>query len=170
MDKFVSELKDACLLKGEFTLRNGKKSDVYLDIRRAYGYPRMLNMIVDKLNELIDPHTEATCVVGYGFGGMTLANVMASRHGLNLTNIRDEPKTYGTQKQVEGYEPRPSDKIIIPDDVFTSGSSLIRATEVIRPTGAKILRYGVVVNREEGDPNVLDAELVWLMTKSEMGL
>jgi orotate phosphoribosyltransferase len=97
-------------LKGEFTLRNGKKSDVYLDIRRAYGYPRMLNMIVDKLNELIDPHTEATCVVGYGFGGMTLANVMASRHGLNLTNIRDEPKTYGTQKQVEGYEPRPSDK------------------------------------------------------------
>jgi orotate phosphoribosyltransferase len=170
MDDFVSRVREKSLLRGDFTLRSEKKSDVYLDVRRAYGDPRLLNEIVDRLIGKMDPHKIATCVVGYGFGGIPLASAMASRHGLNLTNLRDDPKSYGTQKQIEGYEPNSSDRVIIPDDVFTSGSSLITATEIIKPTRAQIISYGVVVNREEGNPSVLDASLFWLMTRTEMGL
>ncbi len=170
MDNLIQRVKEKSLIYRDFTLRSGKKSKYYLDVRRAYSEPDLLNYIVDRLYDLMDGKV-ATCVVGYGVGGEVLADVMSSRHlNLRLTRVRENKKNHGTGKQIEVYEPTQSDRVIVPDDVFTSGSSLRKATEIIKPTGAQIIRYGVVVNREEGDPNVLSAPLVWLMTKSEMGL
>lgn len=164
----ISRVREVSLLRGDFTLRSGKKSKFYLDVKRAYGDPGLLNSLADALYLDMDCDKKATCVAGYGYGGRPLADVISSRHGLNLIQIRDEPKGHGTQKLIEGYEPDQSDKIIIPDDVFTSGGSLRKATEILLPMGVEIIKYGVVVNREEGHPDTLPAGLVWLMTAKEV--
>ena len=168
MDNLIDKVRAKVVLHGDFTLRSGRKADTYFDVKRAYEDPDLLNCLVDRLYELMLGE-EATCVVGYGVGGEVLADVMSSRHpNLKLTRVRENLKDHGTGKQIEVYEPNQSDRVIIPDDVFTSGSSLKRATEIIKPTGARIIRYGVVVNREEGDPKILSAPLVWLMTARDI--
>ena len=166
MISLAKRVRDASLLEGEFTLRSGRKSNYYLDIKKSYGDPSLLNDLVDGLHSIMDP--SATCVVGIGFGGIPLASVMSSRHNLKLCNLRDDVKDYGTKKSMEAYEPTSKDRVIVPDDVFTTGSSLKRATEIIKLTDAKIIQYGVLVNREEGDPSELDAPLVWLLTLKQI--
>lgn len=165
-DDLLVRLRDVALLRGTFTLRSGKTSNFYLDVRKAYGNSELLNELADRLWEKMN--CDANCVVGYGFGGIPLATTIASRQGLRLTNLRDEPKNHGTQKQVEGYEPCPEDRIIIPDDVFTTGSSLKKAMEIVSPSRAKIIKYGVIVNRQEGDPSILGAPFVYLFTRTEV--
>lgn len=167
MSSLISRVKSAALLHGDFTLRSGKKSNVYLDVRKVYGDPALLNDLVDNLYSAMNGK-EATCVAAYGFGGQPLASVMSSRHGLKLVAIRENVKDHGTGQQIEGYIPNSSDRVIIPDDVFTTGSSLKEVTSIILPTGAKIIKYGVVVNREQGDPKQLPAPLVWLMTAKQV--
>ncbi|MFH1290824.1 MAG: phosphoribosyltransferase family protein [Nanoarchaeota archaeon] len=167
MFDLTSKMREVTLLEGDFTLRSGRKSRYYLDVRRAYRDPELLNQLVDSLYALLDD-AEPTCVAGIGLGGQTLAAVMASRHGLRLTQLRDEAKAHGTGNQIEVYKPTPEDRVIVPDDIFTTGSSLLRATEILKPTGAQIVRYGVIANREEGDPSVLPAPLVWLITAKKI--
>ena len=168
MNNLVSRVKATGLLQGDFTLRSGRKAKYYLDVKKSFGDPRLLNDLADSLYELMR-ELKPTCVVAYGFGGQPIADVMASRHvELKLTRIRDSLKNYGTGRQIEGYEPNSFDRVIIPDDVFTTGSSLKDATKIIQPTGAQIVSYGVIVNREEGDPSSLSAPLVWLMTAREV--
>ncbi len=122
----VDRFGEIAFLHGTFTLRSGKTSNFYLDARKAYGYPDLLNELADLLWRKMD--CDANCVVGYGFGGIPLATTIASRNHLRLTNLRDEPKSHGLQRQIEGYEPTANDRIIIPHGVFTTGSSLKAAT------------------------------------------
>lgn len=168
MDVFTQRFVDISLLRGDFTLRSGRKSKFYLDIRKSYGDPELLNGLADRLWDAFNCETD--CVVGYGFGGIPLATTISSRHNLRLVNIREDRKDHGTGQQIEGYQPKPGDRVIIPDDVFSTGSSIKRATEIIRQTGAEIVKYGVVVDREEGDPSSLEAPLVHVFTKRDLGI
>lgn len=148
MDEFLARLAQVVLKKENFTLRSGRTSSYYIDMKLAYGDSVLMNNLADNIWGLMDKR--ATCVAEYGIGGR-IAEVISSRHGLKLAIIRPEEKEHGTKKRIEGYIPTSSDFLVIPDDVFTTGSSLREATKAIEPTGARILEYIVLVDREEGD-------------------
>ena len=156
MDDFLARLAAVVLKKGTFILRSGRTSEYYLDMKLAYGDPNFMNDLADRAWELMDK--QATCIVEYGVGGR-IAEVISSRHGMKLSIIRQEEKNHGTKKRIEGYVPTNQDLLVIPDDVFTTGSSLREATKAIEPTGARILEYIVLVDREEGDSSSLKAPL-----------
>jgi orotate phosphoribosyltransferase len=63
--------------------------------------------------------------------------------------IRKAPKKHGRQKLIEGQELSSSDRIVLLDDVATSGSSLVKAIEILKPYKVKVMKAVVVVDREE---------------------
>lgn len=166
MSTLLSRLAPAVVQRGDFILRSGKPSKHYLDIRIGYGNPDLMREIASETIPLIDKRT--TCVVGYGFGGIPLATAISLYGGFKLCLVRDKPKEHGRNQQIEGYIPKEGDFLAIPDDVFTTGSSLKEATKIVQSLGAPIVGYTVVVNREEGDINSLAAPLKFLYTAKQL--
>ena len=100
-------------------LKNAGASGVYVDIKKAYGYPVALSWISEDLFEAIDK--TATCIAAAGYGGLPPAAEISSQHNLYLTLVRDEPKKHGTARWIDGYIPTNKDRIAVVDDVFTTG-------------------------------------------------
>ena len=148
---------------GPVKLSNGEVSDVYLNVKKAYGYPEALNQISEYLVSIIEK--KATCIASSGFGGNSLASVISLKKNLNLTIIREKEKDYGKGGLIEYYVPCQTDKIIIVDDVFTTGRNLKKIIEVLSPTGAEILGSYVVVKRGKGNPNI---PLKFLLTLEDL--
>lgn len=145
------------------TLKNAGASDFYVDVKKAYGYPKALNSISEELWVKID--RDATCIATAGYGGLSPATVISSRYGLHLTLVRDEPKKHGKSGWIDGYIPNEQDKVAIVDDVFTTGGSLRKIIEVLEPTGAEILGCYVVVKRGEGK---LQVPVTYLLTPEDL--
>ena len=126
-------------------LKHAGASNFYVDVKKAYGCPETLNFICDSLWKLI--YKKTTCIAAAGYGGIPLATLLSSKYNLKLTLVRDKPKEYGKSGWIDGYIPTKKDKVSIIDDVFTTGESLKKIIEVIKPTEAKILGCYVVVKR-----------------------
>jgi orotate phosphoribosyltransferase len=150
------------ILREPITLASGVTSDFYVDIKKAYGYPKALNIIAEELWERIDKRT--TCIATAGYGGLSPATVISSRHNLNLTLVRDEPKKHGKGGWIDGYVPSKQDKVVLIDDVFTTGGSLRKLIKILEPTRAEIIGAYVVVKRGEGD---LSVPLTYLLTPED---
>lgn len=67
--------QDGVLKFGEFVLRSGEKSDYYCDIKQALGNPKILKIFVSGMVKLVPK--KATCICGSGYGGITLASLVA---------------------------------------------------------------------------------------------
>ena len=145
------------LEKQKVTLKSKKISDFYIDIKKAYGFPEILNEITDKLYALIPK--EANCIAASDYGGLPIATAISSKYGLNLIMIRNKKKNHGLNRLIDGYIPTQKDNVVIVDDVTTTGSSLKKIIKVIKPTKAKILGCYVVVNRGKAN---LNCPLSWL--------
>ena len=130
-------------------MKQGQRSDFYVDVEKAYGHPHLLNYISDMLWEQLDKRT--TCIAAEGYGGLSPASVVAAKYNLNLTLIRGEPKDHAKGGRIDGYLPGKGDKVSIIDDVFTTGGTIREIVEILRPTGAEILGSHVVVKRGEGE-------------------
>ena len=144
-------------------LKNAGSSNFYVDVKKAFGEPDILNIIADEMHARFKP--DVTCIAASGFGGVPLAAAISSRYGLHLIQIRDEPKKYGKMGLIEGYVPIASDKIAIIDDVFSTGGSIRQIIDALSPTGAQIVGAYVVAKRGEG---ALPVPLTYLVTAEQL--
>lgn len=160
----LKKLKEIDIIeKGGVALKHAGVSDTYVDIKKAYGHPKVLKVIVEELWKIIDK--EANCITTSGIGGIPPASAISHNYGLNLTIIREEQKVHGIDKIIEGYLPNKDDKIIVFDDVLTTGSSLKYMIEILEQTEAEILGCYVVVKRGEVD---LEVPIYHLTTLDEL--
>ena len=134
---------------GNFTLRDETQSDFYIDVKTAYGIVGFKKKASMELNKIIDK--EATCIVAMGMGGRSLAAVYGELYDIPLCEIRDSPKGRGTESQIEAYIPTEKDKVVIIDDVYNLGSSLMDTEVILQTTGAKIIQGCVILARNEPD-------------------
>lgn len=130
---------------GEFNLSAGQASEVYFDLKEAFGNPKLLNCIANSLYGMVEK--KPYFVAARGLGGITLATAISLRQGINLTLIRDEQKVYGMRKIVEGYTPKEGESGIIVDDVFTTGKNIIESVHEIWRCGAEVYGGYVVLRR-----------------------
>ena len=144
-------------------LKNAGFADFYLDIKKAYGYPEVLNCIADELWFKINKNI--TCIAAAGYGGLPPASIISSVNDLKLALVREELKNHGKTRYIDGYIPDEKDKIVIVDDVFTTGKSLRKTIEILNQTGAKITECCVVVKRGNGK---LAVPLKYLLTPEEL--
>jgi len=186
MDDTKALLKAMLLEKsirtGEFTLASGKTSDLYVDCRVTAMDPFGANLIGElgfevAQHEVAQRGLEVDCIGGMTMGadpislaiGMNSARV-APKDALDVFTVRKEPKGHGRGKRIEGnFES--GDQVILVDDVITTGGSALKAADAIEAEGGKIQFCLVLVDREEGGREAIEARgipVVSLFTRSEL--
>jgi len=162
--ELIERLRDLDIIYTEdVNLKHAGKSNFYVDVKMAYGYPDISKLIYRNMWKQINKST--TCIVGSGYGGIPLAKDISSKYNLRCSLVRDEEKEWGKKGYFEGYVPTSEDRVSIVDDVFTTGGSLRKIIERIKPTQAKILGCHVVVKRGEGN---LEVPWTYLLTAEDL--
>ena len=111
-------------LQGDFTLSSGKKSDYYINMKKAITDPEILSTISKLITDQIsDDNIDK--VAGPALGAVPIATAVSLESKLPLLMIRKEKKGYGTSKLIEG-ELNEGDDVIVVEDVSTTGGSFPR--------------------------------------------
>lgn len=169
----ISELRDLIaeqsIRHGQFTLASGARSSYYCDTRATTLSPRGAKLVGEILFDLIEARG-AEAVGGLALGATFIATAVAlvsSERGrpIYAFTVRDAQKGHGMKKSVEeSYHPdgqpllRPGRAVAIVDDVVTEGGSALKAAEVVREKGCRIVSVIAIVDRGAGGGEKLRAE------------
>lgn len=160
-----------------FTLVSGRQSFYYFDCKGATldaeGVALTGEVMLDALAPFIGPD-EIDAIGGLTLGADPISistAIAAYRRGIALCPliVRKEPKKHGTQKWIEGDAGRVK-KVVVIDDVITTGGSTITAIERLRESGLEVVRAAVVIDREEGGRENIEKtgiEVVSLFRRSD---
>lgn len=146
-DRLADMLLETALLKGEFTLRSGRKSSYYFDKYLFETRPNLLRPVAEHLAAMLPEGVER--LAGAALGGVPLVTALALETGLPFVIVRKAGKEYGTEKQLEG-ELRPGERVVLVEDVATSAGAALQAVEALRRAGAEVLTVLLVLDRQEG--------------------
>lgn len=165
MSEILQELREIIQKKslrvGDFTLSSGKKSSYYLDCRTTTLDPRGSLLIARLILERIrKENIQADAIGGLTLGADPIAAAVAVVSGLEgqplpAFIVRKESKGHGTQKFIEGYDGRPGSRVIVVDDVCTTGDSILKAAEKAEQAGYQVAATFCVVDREEGGTEII---------------
>jgi len=135
---------------GKFTLASGMTSPYYLDLRLLPSHPGALYRITDLLVQWVAfNRVKFDRVAGVPTAGLTLATLLAERTGTPLLYVRSQAKEHGLRRRVEGNFNK-GDRILVVDDLITTGESTLAAVESLRAEGCTVTDVLVVVDREQG--------------------
>ena len=144
-------------ITGEFTLRSGAKSHEYFDKYLFEADPKLLKDIATALGPLVPAGIDA--LAGLEMGGIPIAAMLSQLTGLPVLFVRKKAKEYGTCKIAEGGQVR-GRKLLIVEDVVTSGGAILDAAKALRDEGADLSRVVCVIDRESGGTaNLAKAQL-----------
>ncbi|MBS7258471.1 MULTISPECIES: orotate phosphoribosyltransferase [Methanobrevibacter] len=152
--------ENGVFLEGDFTLSSGKKSNYYINMKKAITEPEILSTISKLITQKIDLD-DIDKVAGPALGAVPIATAVSLESKLPLLMIRKEKKGYGTSKLIEG-ELNEGDNVIVVEDVSTTGGSLLKAIRAINDNGGNVKRAFVVVDREEGAIETFEKEGITL--------
>jgi orotate phosphoribosyltransferase len=124
--------------KAPFTWASGLKAPIYCDNRQLLGFPELRAAVADALAAQAGP-LGATLVAGTSTAGIPWAALVADRMGLPMAYVRPEPKNHGMGRQVEGPSGQ-GHKVVLIEDLISTGGSSIRCVDALRREGAEVLR------------------------------
>ncbi len=159
-DQLAALLARLSYREGDFTLASGAKSTFYLDAKQVTYHPDGVEFVGNAVLQLArefgaqavgGPTLGADAIVSNAVYASALAG-----HPLPGFIVRKEAKQHGLGKWVEGVDPR-GKKVVIVEDVTTSGGSLLKAVEHVREAGAEIVVATAVVDREQGGAAAIEA-------------
>ena len=146
-EDLAKRIADVSLLRGEFTLRSGRKSNYYLDKYRFETQPDVLAALGKLFAGYVTDKTDR--IAGAELGAVPLAAAAGMASGKPIVFIRNQKKDYGTAKQVEGLL-NAGETVMIVEDVLTTGGQVIEAAKSLQDLGAKIDKIVAVIDRLEG--------------------
>ena len=135
---------------GEYILASGRKSNYFVNIKRASTNPAVLR----EIGKAMAPYVGDAKIAGMALGAVPLAVAVALETNQPFVMVRKEPKDHGTKELVEG-EVTPGDEFVVVEDVATTGGSTLKVVNALRAKGANVVRAIVVVDREEGAAQLL---------------
>ena len=168
--QLIRRILETAYLEGAFVLRSGKRSRYYLDKYLFESQPDILGALGDAMAELIPPGVDV--LAGPELGGIPLATVLSLKTGIPFVIVRKEAKSHGTGQRIEG-KLKQGDRVVIVEDVVTTGGQLIESARALEETGAVIQRVLCVIDREEGARANIEAAgygFEPLLTKTDLGI
>ena len=158
LHNFITYLNESkSFQKGEFELSSGKKSNYYIDLRKISSnmslFKELTELAIYEINKKNIDNLNMIC--GIATGGLVFATSIATKLNLPLIYYRQTKKDYGLKKSIEGNF-TDNMKILIIDDVSTTGSSIIKAGNILREKNLIVENALVVFDRlEEANNNLL---------------
>ena len=137
---------------GDYTLTSGKKSPYYIDLRQTISSPITMDWIGNSLTRIIVNEIgrdRIDKILGVPTAGVPFATVVSQKLGIPLIYYRQARKEHGVRKKIEGILDR-NDRVLIVDDLITTGESVIEAAEVVRDQGGVVNELVVLLDREQG--------------------
>ena len=122
-----------------FTWASGWKSPFYCDNRKTLSYPRLRAFIKLELARLIlEKYPDVEVVAGVATGAIPQGALVADALGLPFVYVRPKPKDHGLENMIEG-DLKPRQKVVVVEDLISTGGSSLKAVEAIRNNGAEVL-------------------------------
>jgi orotate phosphoribosyltransferase len=148
-NELIRLLKDNQVVKyGKFTLSSGKESDYYVDMKRAITDPTILSKVAEIISKKIDEQ-KIDKIAGPALGAIPIVTAVSIASNIPMLMIRKSKKDYGTSELIEG-DLQQGDRVIVLEDVTTTGNSLIKAVKAVLSSGGIVEKAYVIVDRNEG--------------------
>lgn len=133
-----------------FTWASGWKSPFYCDNRKTLSFPALRSYVKTELTRLImEEFPEAEAVAGVATGAIAQGALVAEELSLPFAYVRSKPKDHGLENLIEG-ELRPGSKVIVVEDLISTGGSSLKAVEALRKAGMEVV--GMVASYTYGFP------------------
>lgn len=156
---FAKELMDikAVLLRPEnpFLWASGWHSPIYCDNRRILSYPKMRTQVAQSIADIIaSKYPQVEIIAGVATGAIAHGVMVADKLEKPFIYVRPKPKDHGTGSQIEGII-ESGKKVVIVEDLISTGMSSLAAVDALRKAGAEILgmvaifTYGFAISSEQ---------------------
>lgn len=122
-----------------FTWASGWKSPIYCDNRKLMSYPDIRNFLKIQFGRIIlEKHPDVEAIAGVATGAIAPGAIVADLLGLPFVYIRSTPKGHGLENLIEG-DLKPKQKVVVVEDLVSTGMSSLKAVEAIRKDGAEVI-------------------------------
>jgi orotate phosphoribosyltransferase len=133
---------------GDFTLKSGEESKVYIDLRQIVSYPDVLKAVAEVMWQQVSGEPfEVICGVPYT--ALPIATCVSLQQNIPMVMRRKERKEHGTKQTIEGSF-KTGQRCLIIEDIITSGASILETADDLEVAGLKVRDAVVLIDREQG--------------------
>ena len=139
-------LEAGCVKFGEFTLKSGAKSPIYIDLRRLVAFPELLKEAAAAYSEIMQG-LEFDQLAALPYAAMPIGTAISLHGGWGMIYPRKEVKGYGTQVEIEGVY-NAEERIVVIDDLISSGGSKLEGIQKLKTVGLEVKDIVVLIDRQ----------------------
>lgn len=152
-------VKDKAFIKGEFTLASGKTADFYIDGKQVTLDPQGLFLVAKVVLNMLHG-LNADAIGGPTMGADPIAaavSLLSSQtgHPIKAFMVRKDAKAHGLQKMIEGPLLKEGDRVVVVEDVVTTGGSVLKAIQEVEKTKARVVKVICLMDRNQGAKELL---------------